>query len=127
MKDSRRCTAKAHSTGERCKNAAIKGSNVCRVHGGSAPQVKRKAQERLNEMADATTASIQQDIKDLQKEYERAEDPKVKIAILGELRQNWKVVLDRTGHGATEKREHSGSDGTPLEVVINRERHQPGE
>lgn len=121
MKDSRRCTATANRTGERCKNAAIKGSNVCRVHGGSAPQVKKKAQERLDEMADATTADIQRDIEDLQQEYEQAEDAETKLNIVSELRQHWKIILDRTGHGPTEKREHTGDGGGPLQVNFSEE------
>ena len=104
------CTAKAKSTGNQCKKDAIPGTNVCHVHGGNAPQVRKKAQERLDEMADETTASVQQNIRDLQKEYARAETPEEKIAILGEIRQSWKIVLDRTGHGPTEKREHAVSD-----------------
>lgn len=47
----------AHKTsGDPCKAYAIKGGTVCRVHGGSAPQVKAKAAERwrarLGEMVD---------------------------------------------------------------------------
>ena len=99
------CTATAKSTGEQCQNPPMKGSNVCRMHGGQAPQVKKKAQERLDEMADATTANIQRDIEDLQTEYEQADDAETKLKILAELRKHWKIVLDRTGHGATEKRE----------------------
>ena len=41
------CKAKATSTGERCKVAAIKGGVVCRTHGGSAPQVRSAANRRL--------------------------------------------------------------------------------
>lgn len=44
----RRCTADSSRTGEQCKNAAIKGHNVCRYHGGAAKQVKRAAQTRLD-------------------------------------------------------------------------------
>lgn len=33
--------------GSPCRRAPIKGATVCRAHGGAAPQVKRKAQERL--------------------------------------------------------------------------------
>ena len=113
------CTATAKSTGERCQNDAIKGGTVCYQHGGAAGQVQRKAQERLDKMADETTADIQADIADLQAEYEAAEDPDTKVAILSEMRRLWKIILDRTGHGPTEKREHehSGEDGGPLMVI----------
>lgn len=119
MDDSRRCTATAKSSGERCKRAAVRGGNVCSMHGGAAPQVKKKAQERLDEMADATTADIQRDIEDLQNEYENADEAGDKIAILAEMRKLWKIVLDRTGHGPTEKRETelSGGNGSPLVVI----------
>ena len=42
-----RCTATARSSGERCKRTAPPGSRVCRAHGGAAPQVRRKAAERV--------------------------------------------------------------------------------
>ena len=121
MKDSRRCTATANRTGDRCKNAAIKGSNVCRVHGGSAPQVQKKAQERLDEMADSTTANIQQDIEELQEEFDAAETAEEKLEIVAELRKHWKLILDRTGHGPTEKREVGGDGGGPLEITFSEE------
>lgn len=89
------------------------------MHGGSASQVQDKAQECLNEMADATTADVQQDIDDLQDEYEAADGPDEKLAILAEMRKLWKIVLDRTGHGPTEQREleHSGEiDGFDFNI-----------
>lgn len=42
----RRCKATARS-GERCKQPPIRGGAVCRYHGGHAPQVRRKAEQRL--------------------------------------------------------------------------------
>ena len=117
MDDDRRCTATAKSTGERCKRAAVRGSNVCSMHGGKAPQVQQKAQERLDRMADSTTATIQDQISDLQDEYDRAEDPDTKLKILGELRKNWKIVLDRTGHGPHESHTVDGELGVSTEFV----------
>jgi hypothetical protein len=37
-------------TGKRCQNASIPGGRVCRYHGGAAPQVQRKATDRLREL-----------------------------------------------------------------------------
>lgn len=45
----RQCKAKSKSTGKRCQRAPINGAAVCRVHGGAAPQVKAKAEERIAE------------------------------------------------------------------------------
>src|SRR4051812_24468001 len=42
-----KCSAKSKQSGKRCKQYAIPGGKVCRFHGGAAPQVKRKAAERL--------------------------------------------------------------------------------
>lgn len=43
-----RCTATAWSRGGRpCRKWAIRGGYVCPTHGGNAPQVRAKAQQRL--------------------------------------------------------------------------------
>jgi len=114
--DERRCTATAKSTGERCERPAIKGSNVCYQHGGAAPQVEKKAQERLDEMADSVTADMQEVVKDLRDVYDEADDEE-KARLASEIRKVWEDVLDRTGHGPEEKREVSGEDGGPLMVI----------
>ena len=44
----RLCSAHRQRDGERCGAWAIRGSNVCRIHGGAAKQVRRKAQARLD-------------------------------------------------------------------------------
>jgi hypothetical protein len=41
-----RCTA-TRRNGEPCRSWAIRGGNVCRKHGGGAPQVRAKANRRL--------------------------------------------------------------------------------
>ena len=57
------CTATVHRTGERCKRAAIKGGTVCIMHGGAAPQVKRKAAERIAEVRDDALELLRLEIK----------------------------------------------------------------
>jgi len=38
-----KCQAKAKSTGEKCKNVAVKGKNVCYLHGGKSTGAKTEA------------------------------------------------------------------------------------
>lgn len=42
-----RCKATSHRTKQRCCNYAIRGAEVCRHHGGSAPQVRAAAAARV--------------------------------------------------------------------------------
>jgi hypothetical protein len=49
-RQARRCRAH-RSDGQPCGCYAVTGARVCRVHGGAAGQVKRKARERLTEIA----------------------------------------------------------------------------
>ena len=51
-----RCKAK-NRWGEQCRKWAMKGSVVCNKHGGAAPQVRRKAAERIA-MAQDDAASL---------------------------------------------------------------------
>lgn len=51
-----RCKAKSSRTGEPCKRPPIRGAVVCTTHGGSSPQVKRKAAERLADLIDPDRA-----------------------------------------------------------------------
>lgn len=104
--DSRRCTATAHRTGERCKAPAILGGTVCRVHGGATPNVKKKAKERLLELVDPALAALHKVLTD------PASDDSVKVrAALG--------ILDRTGHGPGSKIEVSGELTRFEQVMID--------
>jgi hypothetical protein len=44
--------------GEPCRNWAMLGTNVCRMHGGAAPQVRRRAQQRILEASDKAAARL---------------------------------------------------------------------
>jgi hypothetical protein len=47
-----RCTATSKQTGVRCGNPPAKGATVCRFHGAGAPQVQRKADQRILQAAE---------------------------------------------------------------------------
>lgn len=80
----------AHRTnGDPCSAWAIKGSNVCRTHGGSAPQVKRKAAERIAAAADDAAGELVALVMS-------AESESVKLAAIRDL-------LDRAGYGAKQE------------------------
>lgn len=51
------CTAKRRN-GEPCLNYAIRGAKVCRMHGGSAPQVRAAAQVRILMASDLAAAKL---------------------------------------------------------------------
>ena len=52
------CTALAKSTGQRCRSNPIKGGTVCIKHGGAAPQVRAKANRRLQEAEAALAVQV---------------------------------------------------------------------
>jgi hypothetical protein len=75
--------------GGRCKHEAEPGSVVCRLHGGAAPQVPRRAAERLIMSADHAS----------QKLLEWLDDPEVPYRVRAEIAQD---VLDRAGLASTQ-------------------------
>jgi hypothetical protein len=75
--------------GGRCKREAEPGSVVCRLHGGAAPQVRRRAAERLIMSADHAS----------QKLLEWLDDPEVPYRVRAEIAQD---LLDRAGLASTQ-------------------------
>jgi len=53
-----RCTAHSKRTGKLCGRSAIPGGRVCRYHGGLAPQVQKKAEDRLLMLQDAAVSRL---------------------------------------------------------------------
>lgn len=43
----KRCKATSKRSGEHCKAYAVRGAEVCRIHGGAAPQVQAAAQRNI--------------------------------------------------------------------------------
>jgi hypothetical protein len=120
------CTATAKSTGERCKQPAIPGGDVCRFHGGSAEQVEQKAQERLDAMADSATKEMQERLEDVFQRMDGVDEHSEYVQLLREARQLTTSILDRAGHGPTETQEVTGEGGGPvqLEIQLNETVHE---
>lgn len=78
----RQCGAKTRS-GAPCPTPPIKGGTRCRMHGGAAPQVKRKAQMKMMELREPALAQLVRIVND-----RKASDADKLKAI--------KLVLDRT-------------------------------
>jgi len=80
------CTAKAKSTQKRCGNPPVPGATVCRIHGGSAPQVRAAGARRVLEaLVGPALVQLRRIIED-----PNVADP-VKFAAIRDL-------LDRTGY-----------------------------
>ena len=75
--------------GGRCKREAEPGSVVCRVHGGAAPQVRKRAAERLIMSADHAS----------QKLIEWLDDPEVPYRVWAQIARD---MLERAGLGAAQ-------------------------
>src|SRR5689334_10410024 len=89
------CNATSKTTGAPCKFVAIPGGTVCRYHGGMAPQVQRKAAERLAALVDpaiGVLATAMKQKKDLRVRLNAAQD-----------------VLDRNNLSGVQKVEVTGA------------------
>lgn len=100
----RRCHATNKQTGERCGNWSIRGGTICKYHGGSAPQVKAKAQQRLEAAALHAAGYLV-----------RAVDPTRDVDMVGLRAAD--SILDRTLGKAGQTVTHRGDSSSPLKIV----------
>jgi hypothetical protein len=98
--DPRRCTAHSRQTGRRCKNASMPGGRVCRYHGGAAPQVERKAAERLRALEHPGIDVLARFLTPPEQATTLSAIPQPSTVLNAA-----KIVLDRTGHKPTDKLE----------------------
>jgi hypothetical protein len=58
-----KCSA-TNRNGKSCGRNAIEGGSVCNMHGGSAPQVRRRAAIRMLAAADLAIGALIEDVRD---------------------------------------------------------------
>ncbi|WP_089244033.1 hypothetical protein [Rhodococcoides kyotonense] len=86
------CTAR-RTDGQPCGNYAVKGSVVCKNHGGFAPHTRLAASQRMIEMRLKAIGVVDGMLDD------PALDPAIRLRAA-------QIVLDRSGMGPTSKIEH---------------------
>lgn len=97
---------KAHrKNGDQCKRWAIRGATVCATHGGMAPQVRKKAAERIEASLDRAALAIVRLMEDPET------PPAVKLAAARDL-------LDRGNLGAKQMVELEVSTPKPWQIAI---------
>lgn len=84
-KDGNTCSSVAKSTGDRCGNPPILGGNVCRIHGGKAPQVLAASARNILESLVGPALVKMREILD-----DDETPPSVRLSTV-------KDILDRTG------------------------------
>lgn len=107
------CSATAKRTGRQCEQDAIRGGTVCWKHGGAAPQVRRKADERIQAMVFPALARINALIGDVERGRAGAESEAVALAAARE-------ALGMAGYGPVQRVEVSGemTVKSPIDVEL---------
>ena len=101
--DPERCSAH-NAQGRQCGKAPINGSTVCRTHGGSAPQVREKAQER--QVVAAADASLRK----LWVGLENAQPVKDPVASMERLAGALERMVDEAGAKGGELQHLAGGE-----------------
>ncbi len=96
------CTA-TNRQGNPCTQPAIKGGNVCRYHGGAAPQTLAAARLRLAALVDPAIGVLAYAIK------QKSQNLPAALTAA-------KDAMDRAGLKVSDKLEVSGAEGGPLVV-----------
>ena len=93
---SAKCVATSKTSGERCNQVPELGANVCRFHGGKAPQTLAKAEQRvittLEKMGYLRDLAMDRLIEDLQPGTGNMMDPKIRAGLISSLTKDMQLL-----------------------------------
>lgn len=91
-----RCVATSHTSGERCRQVPELGANVCRFHGGKAPQTIAKAEERimtaLEKMGHLRDLALDRLIEDMAPGTGNMMDPRTRAQLVSALTKDMQLL-----------------------------------
>ena len=108
----RYCSAR-RSDGQPCQKAPIAGGSVCRTHGGSAPQVRRKAALRLQELVNPAIAVLAREMAQADKS--------------GDRQRAANSILDRAGWGRVQRVEQADAKEMLAQRLMDLRAHAEAE
>jgi hypothetical protein len=98
-----RCGRRAKHSGQACRNWAMHGQTVCRIHGGKAPQALRKAEQRIRDLEHPAISQVAF-------EMQHGDTSAVRFAAA-----RW--LLELLGHKAIERVQQDGRILIEVELV----------
>lgn len=121
----RRCTATSKQTGNRCRRYREPGATVCRVHGGAAPQVRKKAALRLLELVDPAVAVLAREMVNADRSSDRQSAANSILDRAGVARKTETVAVDAARQTLVERlialRSETGDTGSAASAVVQGE------
>lgn len=108
-----KCTAVSRRTGNPCRSYAVKGTTVCRKHGGSAPQIKKAA--KLNYARYIVKEKVRREVGALAVDVpieSRVTDPLIELQRLTTEAIHFKDVLGKMVNELNRDIEHFTDEGS---------------
>lgn len=112
----RLCHARSKRTGKPCNAPAMHGMDVCRIHGGAAPQARKSARKRLLELIEPAIVTLETEMEMASSSADR--------------QRAANSILDRAGYGRSPEIDVDDARAVLVQRLLElrdaRVRDQPG-
>jgi len=114
------CAAKSKQSGQRCKNKAVDGARVCRIHGGATPRGADSPNLKHGRYSPYLKASMQSKLTENQDDNPLDLLPELEIqrALLGEYLERFKVAPSMTAFDIDYLMGWSAEIGKSVERIV---------